>query len=901
MKKPASRIGSAAPPAAPAGRRASSFLHDSASYLQALISALTDSAVLFDREGAIVLANEAFSRLARTDVRELVGQSIFRFVPPDQAERRRAEVEEILRSKKPLTVEESTPGHAFLAHLQPVFDTSGEVAGVALVHHNLSRLRQTEETLKERELLYRNIVESANDGVVTLRDTTITYVNPRLLAIGGYRAEDVIGLPILQFIQPQEVAKVLGYVAKRRDNPDSNAKYETALKAKDGRDINVEINASLLGASSAGNEILVIIRDITDRNIAARKLAETNARIQTLLRAMPDVIYFKDAAGRNLEVNKAFEEAVGLPRDQILGWTDDQLFAPARARLYQESDARAFRERRPVRLEETLSSPDGKDLFFETVKIPIMGEDGRPAGLLGVSRNVTEQKRAEKVQTTILHIAQAAISSDSLDTFYRSVHTAIAELMPAKNFYIAVQDDATGYLTFPYFVDEFDRTPAPKPLGRGLTEYVFRTGEPLLATPEIFAEMEVRGEVESIGAPSIDWLGTPLKIQDRTFGVLVVQSYTEGVRYGELERDILRFVSGQVAMAIQRRRTADDILEREQFLSGVLNSLQDGISILDTNLTILRTNRTMEEWYAHALPLVGKKCYQAYHLREERCLVCPTAQTLATHQAAREVVARVGAGGTVSGWLDLYSFPFIDQTTGLMKGVIEYVRDITQQKLAEDKLQASLQEKEVLLREIHHRVKNNLQVIQALISLQARQIKDGSAAELYRESQNRIRSMALVHERLYQSTNLSRIEFAEYLRSLVVHLFHSLLPDTSRIGLVLDVEPLELDISIAIPCGLIVNEMVSNALKHAFPEPRRGEVTVSFHRRPDETLRLSVQDNGQGLPPDFDIRRFETLGMQIIMTLVSQIDGRLDIGRGPGASFSVEFHESGGERQGEQP
>lgn len=999
---------------------------DSVYYLRALINDIPDPAVLLDVRGLIVLANESFARSFGSEPGALIGQSIFRFFPEDQVAPRQKEFAEVIRTGNPVTLEVSRQGTAFVASIQPVVDDAGRVTGAAIIQRDVSQIRRTEESLREHEAKYRNIVESANDGLATLRDMTVTYVNPRLLAISGHSAEEVVGRSILDFIQPEEIPKVLEYVARRRSSPDINAKYETILKAKNGQDINVEINASSLGTTADGNEILVIIRDITDRrraekalqeaeekyrqlvdqslagiyitqnhelkfcnrkfaemfgferpeeligihirklvdpeswhlvdsqvklresgqveNVryefravrkngskmdlevfgssfryqglpailgtmidvterkqAARILAETNARLQALLQAMPDVVYFKDIHGHNLEVNRAFADMIGLPRDQVLGWTDAQLFPPDLARQCRESDDRVFKEGRRVQFEESFASPDGTKSIYDTIKIPILDTEGRPTGLLGVSRNITDHKRAEKIQSTILSIAQAAISSDSLDTFYQSVHTAIAGLMPAKNFYIAVQDEATGYLTFPYFVDEFDDTPESKPLGKGLTEYVIRRSEPLLATPEIFAGLERMGEVESIGSPSIDWLGVPLKLQDQTFGALVVQSYTKGVRYGELERDLLQFVSGQVAMALQRRKAAQAMFEREQFLAGVLNSIQDGISILDNDFRILRTNGAMEEWYAHAMPLVGKKCHEAYHLRGERCRVCPTAQTLATHQAAREVVPKVGEGGRVTGWLDLYSFPFIDQRTGQMKGVIEYVRDITQQKLAEDKLQASLQEKEVLLREIHHRVKNNLQVIQALISLQARQIKDGSAAELYRESQNRIRSMALVHERLYQSTNLSRIEFAEYLRSLVVHLFHSLLPDTSRIGLVLDVEPLELDISIAIPCGLIVNEMVSNALKHAFPEPRRGEVTVSFHRRPDETLRLSVQDNGEGLPPDFDIRRCETLGMQIISTLVSQIDGRLDIGRGPGASFSVEFHESGGERQGEQP
>jgi len=123
-----------------------------------------------------------------------------------------------------------------------------------------------------------------------------------------------------------------------------------------------------------------------------------------------------------------------------------------------------------------------------------------------------------------------------LPELFRSIHEIIGELMPAQNFYIALYDPATETLSFPYFVDEYDAPPAPKKPGRGLTEYVLRTGEPVLVSPEVFAELEQKGEVESIGVPSIDWLGVPLKAEDKPIGVLVVQSYTEGVRYGEEER-----------------------------------------------------------------------------------------------------------------------------------------------------------------------------------------------------------------------------------------------------------------------------------------------------------------------------------------------------------------------------
>jgi PAS domain S-box-containing protein len=463
--------------------------------------------------------------------------------------------------------------------------------------------------------------------------------------------------------------------------------------------------------------------------------------------------------------------------------------------------------------------------------------------------------------------------------------------MPANNFYISLYDSVHSILSFPYFVDEFDTPPEPKPLGRGLTEYVLRTGQALLASPEVFAELERRGEVESIGAPSIDWLGVPLNINGNTIGVLVVQTYTEGLRYSEEDKNILKFVCDQIAMVIHRKKTEEDVQERERFLSSMFESIQDGISILAEDFTILRVNKAMENWYSHALPLVGKKCYEAYHLRNKICDICPTRKTLETSESAYEVVAKVGTGGEVTGWIDLYTFPLIDKRTGQMKGVIEYLRDITEHKKAEDRLQESLQEKEVLLREIHHRVKNNMQVISSLLNLQSRQIKDPHVLEMFKESQRRIRSMALIHERLYQSSDLSRIEFSQYLRNLATHLFHSYRVDASRVQLKIEAEEVHLNINTAIPCGLIVNELISNALKYGFPEGRSGQLDIDLRRVAGDGYVLRVRDDGVGFPEGLDFRKTETLGMQIVSTLVSQIDASIDLAREKGTEFTIHFQE----------
>ncbi len=510
---------------------------------------------------------------------------------------------------------------------------------------------------------------------------------------------------------------------------------------------------------------------------------------------------------------------------------------------------------------------------------------------IALAVEATENKRMEKVNESILRISKAANSSKNLGELFHSIHQVISNLMPANNFYIALYDPVSELLSFPYFVDEFDSPPAPSKPGQGLTEYVLRTGKSLLASPEVFAQLEKKGEVESIGPPSIDWLGVPLITDGKTIGILVVQTYTEGVRYGEEEKNILKFVSDQVAMAVERKKSEEEVQERERFLSSVFESIQDGISILDQEYNIIRVNWAIEKWYAHAMPIVGKKCYEAYHLQKDPCAVCPTRTTLKTAQASYEVVPRIGDGGQTTGWLDLYSFPLIDKKTGQMKGVIEYIRDITERKEAEDRLQSSLSEKEVLLREIHHRVKNNMQVISSLLNLQSRRVSDPIVLDMFRESQRRIRSMALIHERLYQSSDLSRIEFSQYLGNLATHLFHSYQVDSNRIRLTMDTEEVFLNINTAIPCGLIVNELVSNSLKHGFPNGRNGEVAIELHRVSGEGYLLRVRDDGVGFPEELDFRRTETLGMQIVMTLVSQIEGSIELQREKGTEFKILVQE----------
>lgn len=223
--------------------------------------------------------------------------------------------------------------------------------------------------------------------------------------------------------------------------------------------------------------------------------------------------------------------------------------------------------------------------------------------------------------------------------------------------------------------------------------------------------------------------------------------------------------------------------------------------------------------------------------------------------------------------------------------ILTWTRVITDLKQAEARIKNSLEEKEVLLKEIHHRVKNNLQVISGLLNLQAQHITDEKSREIYKESQNRVISMALIHEELYQARDLARVDFAAYIRNLAKNLFASYGMKSGNVKLVLETDEMNMVVDTAIPCGLIINELISNALKHAFPNGSEGEIRVRFHETEEGEYELLISDNGVGLPEGLDIWQTSSLGMQLVTVLTSQLGGELNVRSDEGTEFSICFKE----------
>ena len=221
---------------------------------------------------------------------------------------------------------------------------------------------------------------------------------------------------------------------------------------------------------------------------------------------------------------------------------------------------------------------------------------------------------------------------------------------------------------------------------------------------------------------------------------------------------------------------------------------------------------------------------------------------------------------------------------------IKLNEQISIRKKAEEQIKASLREKEVLLQEIHHRVKNNMQIISSLLKLQSRQSGDEKIVETFKSTQNRVQSMAIIHDRLYRSKDFARVDFDEYVHSLANHLFsvHGIDPSTTKLKT--DIKDIFLDINTAIPCGLIINELVSNSLKHAFPKGEKGEIKIAMHPSNKNEVELIVSDNGVGLPKEMDFRATESLGLHLVTILAEdQLHGDIKLDRTRGTSFQIKL------------
>jgi len=345
----------------------------------------------------------------------------------------------------------------------------------------------------------------------------------------------------------------------------------------------------------------------------------------------------------------------------------------------------------------------------------------------------------------------------------------------------------------------------------------------------------------------------------------------------------------------ERKRIEEELKSSKEFSQTVLDSMNHEISIINvSDFSIIDANRAvMERLKMKKEELIGKKCFEMIHRQNAPCTfpenICPVLETKKTGKYS--VVEHIHFNkDDDSRYIEVSTSP-IKNKKGEVVQVVHISKDITERKLAEKQIIASLNEKEVLLREIHHRVKNNMQIVSSLLWLQSEHVRDKKDLEIFKDSQNRIMSMSLVHEKLYRSKDLSGIDIKEYITDLTNNLFQSYGVRAGTIEININVGNVSLGIDSSIPCGLIINELVTNSLKYAFPESRKGEIRVSLCNLNENKLELTVGDNGVGIPDDVDFRKTESLGLRLVTILTeNQLHGEINLDRSRGTEFKIKFN-----------
>ncbi|QLE44524.1 PAS domain S-box protein [Nostoc sp. C052] len=607
--------------------------------------------------------------------------------------------------------------------------------------------------------------------------------------------------------------------------------------------------------NEAGEPIrmLGVIIDNSERKEAEAALQESEARFQAFMNNSPVLAWITDTDGRVLYLNETYLRTFNLLPEQVIGQSIFDLYPAEIARQHFDHIQTVSQTNQVLEVLEVAPRQDGTLGEFLVYKFPILGLSAQK--LVGrVAIDITERKilerelaRKQKLLDTFINNAPVGISILDWELRYSFINEALAEMngIPA-----AAHIGKTQWEIIPNLTSKLEQ----------VFQHVLTTAEPIL-------DLEISGETPKLPGVIRTWLASYFPIQseaDEPFSI------------------------GVVVVEISDRKRAEQMLELQAVIT---RNMAEGICLVRaTDGVFVYANPKFEQMFGYEPgELIGQHV-SIVNYGDENNTPEDVNQAIRTailqHGEATYEVHNLKKDGTPF-WCSATASIFEHPEYGSVLVAIQ--QDITEQKQAEEKIKASLKEKEVLLKEIHHRVKNNLGIVSSLLQMQCRRTQDSVVTAILRDSQNRIASIALVHEKLYRSQDLADIDFAQYIPDLTTHLFDSYNVSSSKIKLKIQVDNASLDIETAIPCGLIINELVSNALKYAFIGNRGGEIQVKFFQQSDRTSTLIIRDDGVGLPENFDSKKAKTLGITLVQGLVKQLRGKLEIDSQQGTQFKITF------------
>jgi PAS domain S-box-containing protein len=772
-------------------------------------------------------------------------------------------------------------------------NAEGEGIRMVGVILDLTERKAAERALAEEAIRRRILVDQSRDGIVTLdQEGRVFESNQRFADMLGYSADEMKDLHVWDWDAVATREQLEGMISSIGAGGDH---FESRHRRKDGSLLDVELSTN--AAVFAGKKLIFcVIRDISDKKAAARALEASEQKFRSLVEYALEIIFILDLQGNILFSNAAAARALGVNSPNELNGRNAMEFVAPESREEAIRDFEEVAQGHDAFLSQyKVITTKGEDLFVESIGKVITFE-GKPANLLSL-RDVTARIRAEEAvrQNETRFSALIQNSSD------------IIRVLDREGKIIYESDSAERILGFPK-----GSLIGTNPMDFIHPDDLERVRQDLL---RVFNRTN---------------LGIPSEFRIRKAGGDYI--WVEALANNLLD---IPGVNGIVVTTrpIQQRKEAEDALRKsEQRLRLALEGADAGF--WDWHLpsgTAVFSDRyyTMLGYEPREFTATFDTWTELIHPDDKKRVVTNLQQQIQEGEAQLENEYRIRTKD--GGWLwiltrgkivekdengipirmtgvsiDITNRRLLESEIRSLNTVLEQrVKDRTEaltkanealeeenlQRLdAEEKLKASLNEKTMLLKEIYHRVKNNLQIIVSLLNLQSRSVKDETVLATIRESQNRVKAMALVHEKLYRAEDISHIDISDYIKFLGTGLFQFYDAKSRGIRFTLDAPNVRVDINTAIPLGLIMNELISNALKYAFPKGRGGEISVNI-RREEKTLTVIVRDDGVGIPPDFDWQNAPSLGLRLVNSLVDQLDGTVELDRTSGTRFTMVMHE----------
>jgi PAS domain S-box-containing protein len=806
-----------------------------------------------------------------------------------------------------LPIKTTTGRHNWVRIMGHKVSEEGGVGKLIGAIQDITELKEAEAALEESEEKFRGVAERSSELIFLSDDTGKgTYVSPSIERILGYRPEDIIGKTAYSFIVKEDHEAISEVIKKNRTGI-SVDNLETRIRKKDGGISFMELSLSPIVKDGIFSGVQVIGRDITERKAARERIAELLRIVNT-----SPAVAFLLRAEKNWPVEMMSENITQFgytPEDFLSGrimYSD--IIHPDDAG--QVSEVVEYNSRNGI--DEYIQvyrifGGEGDEYWIEDYTHIRRNYKGRITHYEGVILDITERKRSEEALEKNRRQLEEAM--DMAQQAHWEFDIASGLFTFNDRFYALYGTSAEREGGYEMPAEEYAREFVHPDDGHMVADEVRAAQE--TTDPNFSSQLEHRiirrdGEIRYIVVRIgviLDKEGRPVK--------------THGVN-----QDIT-----------ERKRMEMALRESRQLFSDIISFLPDPTFVIDNQGKVLAWNRAIENMSGiQAEDIIGKGNYEysVWMYGERRPilidLVIRPDMDFARmkyediHRDESTITAETGIvrpDGTEM-TLSLVASPLFGPE-GETAGAIESIRDITRMKETEEELaqlnenleqmvsdrtqeleeevaarkkaeqviRASLDEKVVLLREIHHRVKNNLQIIISLMNLQIRKASDPNVKVLLQETQDRVRAMSLVHEKLYGSEDLARIDLSAYLNSLIRQLFATHGEAAQKVTLHMEFDRIMTEINVAIPLGLVMNELISNAMKHAFPGDVKGNVTIRGRTAGGE-IRISYEDDGVGFPPGFSLHEVHTLGLHLVTSLVRQLDSTIEkTDTTKGVSFSI--------------